>query len=84
MQIGATVAALAVGAVSAIFAKRAAKLSEPTGNGWVVGLGERLDQQDAVLARLDDRLAEHIRDHAFSRPGRAPRTVRAVHDKDSA
>lgn len=56
IQIGATVGTIGIGAVSALFAKSAADRSKPTSNGFVAGLNERLDRQDAMLERLDSKL----------------------------
>lgn len=71
LQLAEASGVVLVGLGSAFFSRKAASNSKPVANGWVEGLGRRLDRQDAMLERVEYKLDLHIRDHAF--PGKDPK-----------
>lgn len=81
LQIAEALGVVILGLSSTWFSQRAATRSKATSNGWTAGLGRRLDRQDAILTRIEEKIDGHVRDHAFPR---APRTVHMppTSDKD--
>lgn len=65
LQVAEAVGLVFLGLVSPWFSHRAAKLSEPTGNGFTRDLFSRLDRMESKQDHLSDQLTEHLRDHAF-------------------
>jgi N-acetylglucosamine kinase-like BadF-type ATPase len=70
LSISEAVAVVALGFGSVVFSRRSDKQTRAIGNGWTAGLGDRLDRQDAALARIeskvdraDGRMIQHLRDH---------------------
>lgn len=58
------VATIILGVASVWWSRRASKHAEPVSNGWTRGLGQRLDQQDRAMERIESKIDSHMRDHS--------------------